>query len=69
MSWTKTRSQIALTVKSDPTADVTDLRRQLKAERLEEYVRQTVDSAPPLTQEQRETIIAAFALNRGSAAA
>ena len=56
MSWTKTRSMIAHAKKADPTADVTDLRRQLKAERLEEYIRRTVDAAPPLTTEQRDRL-------------
>lgn len=56
MGWTHTRSQIATTKKADPEADVTDLRRQLKAERLEDYVRRTVDGAPPLTSQQRERI-------------
>ena len=61
MSWTDTRSRIALTVKNDPTADTTDLRRQLKAERLEDHVRKVLSTAPPLTAEQRDTIMAAFA--------
>jgi hypothetical protein len=56
MSWTHTRSQIAHRKKADPDADVTDLRRQLKAERLEEYIRSTVDAAPELTASQRERI-------------
>lgn len=51
--WTKTRSVLANTLKADPSADVTSLRRQLKAERLEDYIRRTVDAAPPLTEEQR----------------
>jgi hypothetical protein len=49
MSWTQTRSKIAHAKKADPTADVTELRRQLKAERLEDYIARTVDAAPPLT--------------------
>lgn len=53
MSWTHTRSQIAHTKKADPAADVTELRRQMKAERLEEHIRRIVDEAPPLTEEQR----------------
>lgn len=39
--------------KKDPSADVTELRRQLKAERLADYIERTVDAAPPLTAEQR----------------
>lgn len=53
MSWTHTRSKIALTKRHDPSADVSHLRQQLKAERLEDYIRRTVDAAPPLTAEQR----------------
>jgi hypothetical protein len=58
MTWTQTRSKIASTVRQNPNADTTELRRQLKAERLEDYVRRTVDSAPPLTEEQRARIAA-----------
>jgi hypothetical protein len=58
MTWTQTRSKIARTVRQNPNADTTELRRQLKAERLEDYVRRTVDSAPPLTEEQRARIAA-----------
>jgi hypothetical protein len=53
MTWTKTRSMIAKEIQRDPDADVTELRRQLKAERLEEHIRKIVDSAPPLTDERR----------------
>ena len=53
MSWTQTRSQIAHAKRRDPNADVTELRARLKAERLEDYIRRTVDAAPPLTPEQR----------------
>lgn len=56
MSWTHTRSRIAHAKKADPSADVTELRRQLKAERLEDYIKRTVDAAPPLTAEQRATL-------------
>ncbi len=58
MSWTQTRSRIAHAKKADPQADVTDLRRQLKAERLEDYIQRTVDAAPPLSQEQRQKLAA-----------
>lgn len=58
MSWTHTRSEIARTIKSDPDADVTELRRQLKAERLEDHIKAVVDAAPPLTVEQRERLAA-----------
>lgn len=57
MAWTHTRSQIAHAKKADPNADVTPLRQQLKAERLEEYVLRVVDESPPLTQAQRERLV------------
>lgn len=65
MSWTHTRSKIALTKKLDPDADVTELRRQLKAERLAEHITDLVDAAPPLTAAQRDRLAL---LLRGSAA-
>lgn len=58
MSWTKTRSEIAHAKKADPSADVTELKRQLKAERLADHIQFVVDSAPPLSDEQRERIAA-----------
>ena len=65
-AWTKTRSKIALTIKHNPSADVTELRRQLKAERLEEYVARVVAAAPPLTPAQRDRL--ALLLRGGEAA-
>ena len=59
--WTKTRSQIALTIKKNPSADTTVLRGQLKAELLEEHIRKVVASSPPLTATQRDSILSAFA--------
>ena len=53
MSWTKTRSQIALAKKQNPDADVLELQRQLKAERLEDYIATVLASTPPLTASQR----------------
>ena len=58
MSWTKTRSQIALAKRKNPHADVTELLRQLKAELLEEHVAKIIESAPPLTDEARNRIAA-----------
>jgi hypothetical protein len=58
MGWTHTRAKIAHTLRQNPDADVTELRRQLKAERLEEHVRRIVDAAPPLTYEQRTRLAA-----------
>jgi hypothetical protein len=56
MSWTQTRSQIAHAKRRDPNADVTELARLLKAQRLEEYVARQLASAPALTSEQRERL-------------
>lgn len=56
MGWTHTRAKIAHQLKVDPNADVTDLRRQLRAERLEEHIAAKVNEAPPLTAEQRDRL-------------
>lgn len=56
MSWTHTRSQIAHAKRKNPDADVTELRRQLKAERLAEHIAKVVAEAPPLTDEQRDRL-------------
>jgi hypothetical protein len=58
VSWTHTRAVIASTKKLHPEADLSDLRRQLKAERLAEHIKQAIDSAPPLNAEQRAKIAA-----------
>jgi hypothetical protein len=65
MSWTKTRSEIATTLQHHPLADVTELRRRLKAERLEEHIRSIVDSAPPLSDEQRARLMLLLAPRGG----
>ncbi|WP_299442646.1 hypothetical protein [uncultured Phycicoccus sp.] len=56
MGWTKTRSQIAHAKKRDPNADVTELRRLLKAERLEEHIAKRVAEWPPLSQAQLDRL-------------
>jgi len=66
VSWTQTRSAIAHTIKKNPDADVTELRQQLRAERLAEHVAAVVAQAPTLTAEQRDRIAA---LLRGGACA
>jgi len=58
MSWTHTRARIARTIRTNPDADVSALRQQLKVERLAEHVRQIVATAPPLTHEQRQRVAA-----------
>lgn len=58
MSWTHTRSQIAVAKKKNPHADVSGLQRQLRAERLAEHVAKVVSEAPPLTAAQRDRVAA-----------
>ena len=65
-SWTKTRSQIAHEKKRDPHADVTELKRQLKAERLEEYVARVVAEAPALSPSQRDRIASLLVAGGGA---
>lgn len=60
MSWTSDRARLASLSRSRP-ADDPDLlaaRRDLRAARLEVYIKRTVDAAPPLTTEQRERLAA-----------
>jgi len=56
MSWTKTRSEIAHAKRRDPNADVTELRKRLKEERLADYIQRTVDAAPPLSPASRDRL-------------
>ncbi len=56
MSWTHTRSQIAVAKRKDPNADVTELRRKLKTERTAEYIEKVLADFPPLTDQQRTTL-------------
>ena len=63
--WTKVRSDIAVTTRANPNADTTELRRELKAERMADYIARIVDDAPPLTAEQRDRLAL---LLRGGAA-
>jgi hypothetical protein len=56
VSWTHTRSQIAVAKRKDPHADVTELRRQLKTERTAEYIEKVLADWPPLTDQQRTTL-------------
>lgn len=64
--WKRTRSRLANTKKHDPHADVTELRRQLKTERMAAYIREMVDAMPPLTEEQRSRLASLFRPNAGS---
>ncbi len=56
MSWTHTRSQIAIEKRRNPNADVTELRRKLKTERTAEYIEKVLADWPPLTDQQRTTL-------------
>ena len=57
-SWTHERARIAALTRSrtsdDP--DLEDARRNLRAARLEDYIRTTVDAAPPLSADQRDRL-------------
>ena len=66
-SWTHERARVAA-LSRDRSADDPELieaRRNLRAERMAEYIRKTVDAAPPLSVEQRERLAL---LLRGGAA-
>ena len=58
MSWTQERARVASLSRSR-TPDDPDLiaaRRNLRTERLADYIKRTVDAAPPLTAEQRDRL-------------
>ena len=59
------RAKLAAHVRHHPDADHGDLKRDLAAANLEDYIRRTVDAAPPLTAEQRDRLAV---LLRGEAA-
>jgi hypothetical protein len=46
-------ARLAAVERHHPDADTSELRRQLRAARAEDYIRRLIDSAPPLTDEQR----------------
>lgn len=48
--------KIAATKRFYPDADTTELERDLKAATLEDHITRLVDSAPPLTDKQRERL-------------
>jgi len=59
-SWTKVRSNIALAKRRDPDADVTDLKRELRAAVAADYIKRVVNEWPPLTVEQRSDLARLF---------
>ena len=70
-NWTAERARVASLSRSrssdDP--DLIAARQNLRAARLEDYIRRTVDQAPPLTAEQRERIAALLRPSAGGDAA
>lgn len=67
MSTRSLQARLAAEHRHRPNEDHTDLRRQLKAEQLADYIKRTVDAAPPLTPEQRDRL--ALLLRGGGAGA
>ncbi|BCW76268.1 hypothetical protein NicSoilB11_25930 [Arthrobacter sp. NicSoilB11] len=59
------RARLAAATRHHPESSHEELRRDLKAANLAEYVRRVVSEAPPLTQEQADRIAG---LLRGGAA-
>lgn len=57
-TWTSERARVASLTRSrdagDP--DLIDARRNLRCERLADYITATVDAAPPLTADQRDRL-------------
>lgn len=58
MSWTHDRARVAALSRSreadDP--DLVEARRDLRCARAEDYIKALVDSAPPLTDEQKHRL-------------
>jgi hypothetical protein len=67
-SWTHERARVARLSQTRSADDpvLGEARRDLRAARAEEYIRKLVDSAPPLTDEQRRRL--SVLLNPGVAA-
>ncbi len=66
MSWRSERARLAVTIRDRPDDHqaIAKARRDLRAARLEEHVRQVVVDDPPLTAKQVSRIAAALR-NRG----
>lgn len=54
----KLRARIAGTRSNHPDADVTDLRRELKYAKAEDFLQKILGEAPPLNQAQRADLAA-----------
>lgn len=65
MSWTHERARVASLTRSRAADDpeLVAARQNLRTERAADYIRETVDAAPPLTTEQRDRL--ALLLRRG----
>lgn len=56
-SWTHHRARVAsLTARKADPALIDEARRDLRASRLADYIKRTVDEAPPLTPSQRDRL-------------
>ena len=71
MSWTVDRARVAALTRSRKSDDpeLISARQNLRASRLEDYIKRTVDAAPPLTAEQRDRLALLLRTPAGDAAA
>lgn len=53
---TRIRARLAARARYEPDRDRLELQRELKASRLAEHIARVVDSAPELTQDQRDRL-------------
>lgn len=67
MSWTQARARLAAAERHHPGADTSELRRQLRAERLAKAITTTLTASPPLTAQER-CRLAALLLADGASA-
>ncbi len=67
MSWTHARARLAATRRHHPDADTSNLERDLRVARAEDYIKRLIDDAPPPTPEQRAQL--ALLLRGGGRAA
>jgi hypothetical protein len=63
-SWTVHRARAAGKRRQNPDADIDDELRDMRAARAEDYIRDLVDTFPPLTQEQRSRLAAILRTSR-----
>lgn len=56
--WRAHRARLAAVERHHPERDTTELRRELRAVRAEDYIRALVEEAPPLTETQRARLAA-----------